>query len=194
MRCVVSASSSLLAALLATYALFYEYLPPFKRVQLWSDVASYHYPLQSYAFQALKKGASRSGTRHLLWHLIHRHMQAALLYPPTWLMYAAVWDPAENSVKAWTIHILHVWMAVPAVTCGCGAESGNWPAFRTAAFAGRDTAVRCVAFRRCGRHDMEPLALWGAMSQSIGAIGVLCGNPPCIGLSVPGGLSSGLEL
>src|ERR1017187_7492873 len=45
-----------LLALIATYAFFYEYLPPFKTVYLYSDIAGYHYPLQRYAFQALKEG------------------------------------------------------------------------------------------------------------------------------------------
>jgi hypothetical protein len=37
-------------SLIATYAFFYEYLPPLKTVHLYSDIAGYHYPLQRYAF------------------------------------------------------------------------------------------------------------------------------------------------
>src|SRR5215813_15398376 len=43
-------------SLLVTAGFFYEYLPPFKRVHLFSDIEVYHYPLQRYAFQALKEG------------------------------------------------------------------------------------------------------------------------------------------
>jgi hypothetical protein len=39
-------------ALIATGAFFCEYVPPFKRVHLFSDIEVYHYPLQRYAFQA----------------------------------------------------------------------------------------------------------------------------------------------
>src|SRR5215475_9346259 len=43
-------------SLIATYAFFCEYLPPFKRVHLWSDLGGYHYPLHRFAFQALHEG------------------------------------------------------------------------------------------------------------------------------------------
>src|SRR5215471_11457426 len=77
-------------ALLGTYAFFCEYLPPMQRVHLWSDIEGYHFPLHRFAFQSLKEG-------HLpLWDPsiycgipFAGNIQAAALYPPTWLMYAA---------------------------------------------------------------------------------------------------------
>src|SRR5258708_1723539 len=100
-------------SLIATYAFFYEYLPPHKRVHLWSDVAGYHYPLQRYAFQSLKEG------RIPLWDssiycgiTFIGNVQAALLYPPTWLMFAAVWKLPRLPFKAYEVFILlHVWVA-----------------------------------------------------------------------------------
>ncbi|HMD72028.1 MAG TPA: YfhO family protein [Bryobacteraceae bacterium] len=102
-----------LLALIATYGLFHEYLPPFTRVHLWSDAAGYHYPLQGYAFHSLKDG-------HLpLWDpsmysgiTLVGNVQAALLYPPTWLLYAAAWRAPRLTFKAYEAFVfLHVWMA-----------------------------------------------------------------------------------
>jgi len=100
-------------ALIATYAFFCEYLPPFKRVHLWSDISGYHYPLQRYAFQSLKEG------RFPLWDssiycgiTFIGNVNAAFLYPPTWLMYAAVWRLPRIPFKAYEIFtFLHVWFA-----------------------------------------------------------------------------------
>ncbi len=100
-------------ALLFTYALFFEYFPPFTRVHLWSDVAGYHYPLQLYAFRALKEG------RLPLWDApiysgisFVGNIQAAFLYPPTWLMYAAVWRLPMIPFKALeAFTFLHIWVA-----------------------------------------------------------------------------------
>jgi hypothetical protein len=39
-------------------------------------------------------------------------MQAALLYPPTWMMYAAVWNLPRIPFKAFEVFtFLHVWLA-----------------------------------------------------------------------------------
>jgi len=100
-------------ALTATYAFFYEYLPPVTRVHLWSDIAGHHYPLQRYAFQSLKEG------RIPLWDssiycgiTFIGNVNAATLYPPTWLMYAAVWKLPGIPFKAYEIFtLLHVWLA-----------------------------------------------------------------------------------
>src|SRR5205823_2575177 len=101
------------AALAVTYVFFYEYLPPFKTVRLWSDAAGYNYPLQSYAFQSLKEG------RIPLWDpSIYSgipfigNVQAAFLYPPTWLLYAAAWRLPRLPFKAYeAFTFLHVWLA-----------------------------------------------------------------------------------
>jgi hypothetical protein len=100
-------------ALIATYALFYEYLPPFKRVHLWSDVAGYHYPLQRYAFQSLKAGRIPQWDPSIYCGISFAgNVQAAFLYPPTWLMYAAVWNLPRIPFKAMEVFtFLHVWMA-----------------------------------------------------------------------------------
>jgi hypothetical protein len=79
-----------LAALLFTVTFFFEYCPPFKRVQIPFDLSWYHYPLADYAFEALRG-----------WHLpqwdpsiycglsFAGNVQAGLFYPPKWLMFLA---------------------------------------------------------------------------------------------------------
>lgn len=44
------------AAALVVVAIFLEYIPPFQRVHLWSDIVGYTYPLTSYAFSSLRAG------------------------------------------------------------------------------------------------------------------------------------------
>ena len=102
-----------LGALIATYAFFYEYLPPFKRVHLWSDVAGYHYPLQRYAFDSLKEGRIPRWDASIYCGISFAgNVQAAFLYPPTWLMYAAVWKLPRIPFKAFEVFtFLHVWLA-----------------------------------------------------------------------------------
>ena len=100
-------------ALLMTYALFFEYLPPFVHVHLWSDIAGYHYPLQAYAFNALKHH------RIPLWDAsiycgisFAGNVQAAFFYPPTWLMFLAALPFSRLPFQALEIFtIWHVWLA-----------------------------------------------------------------------------------
>ena len=99
-------------SLVATYIFFFEYLPPFKRVHLWSDLGGYHYPLHRFAFQALKEG------RVPLWDSsiycgisLVGNVQAALLYPGTWLMYAGSWRMQRFPYKGLEDFTLaHVWL------------------------------------------------------------------------------------
>jgi hypothetical protein len=102
-----------LLALVFTGAFFIEYLPPWARVHLWSDIAGYHYPLQAYAFDSFKHH------RIPLWDSsiycgisFVGNVQAAFLYPPTWLMYLAARGLARLPFKIYEIFaFLHVWIA-----------------------------------------------------------------------------------
>jgi hypothetical protein len=100
-----------LLSLIATYAFFCEYIPPFKRVHLWSDLGGYHYPLHRFAFQALKEGRAPLWDSSIYCGMsLIGNVQAALLYPPTWLMYAGSWRSPRFSYKALEIFTLaHVW-------------------------------------------------------------------------------------
>ena len=154
-----------LAALLATYALFYEYLPPFKRVQLWSDVASYHYPLQSYAFHALKEGRIPQWDSSIYCGISFiGNMQAALLYPPTWLMYAAVWTLPRIPFKALELFtFLHVWLAYLLCYLWLRGRSGKLASiFGAAVFAWTGYMLyEVLHFGVVGAMTWMPLALWG---------------------------------
>jgi hypothetical protein len=49
-------------ALMTTGAFFCEYLPPFTRARLFSDIGVYHDSLQRYVFHALKDGCFPDST------------------------------------------------------------------------------------------------------------------------------------
>ena len=154
-----------LVALIATYALFYEYLPPFKRVQLWSDVASYHYPLQSYAFHALKEGRIPQWDSSIYCGISFiGNMQAALLYPPTWLMYAAVWTLPKIPFKALELFtFFHVWMAYLLCYLWLRGRSGKLASIFGAAVFAWTGYMLCevLHFGVVGAMTWMPLALWG---------------------------------
>ena len=105
--------SAVKLGLICTLVFFIEYLPPFQHVQLWSDIAGYHYPLQAYALRTLKEG------RLPLWDpsiyggiSFVGNIQAALLYPPNWLLYlfGAPWSQLPfKMLELFTF--VHVWAA-----------------------------------------------------------------------------------
>jgi hypothetical protein len=85
-----SSRSALFLAALSTYLFWAEYLPPFTRVHLHSDIEGFHWPLFVAAFEAVRHG------RLPLWDPsiycgipFAGNMQAALFYPPTWLLFIA---------------------------------------------------------------------------------------------------------
>ncbi len=73
-----------------TYAFFFEYLPPLKWVRIPFDLESFHYPLIDYAFRALQEGRFPEWDPSIYCGLSFAgNVQAALFYPPTWLVFAA---------------------------------------------------------------------------------------------------------
>ncbi len=154
-----------LAALIATYAFFYEYLPPFKSVRLWSDVAGYHYPLHNYAFHSLKEG------RIPLWDpsvycgiTFIGNVQAAFLYPPTWLLYAATFMLPRLPFKAFeAFTFLHVWGAFLLCYLWLRGRGGKLAAALGAAvFAcGGYMAYQVLHPGVLAAVAWMPLALWG---------------------------------
>ena len=90
-----------IAALVATYVFFFEYLPPYQHVHIFSDIEGYHYPLQWYAFQALKSGRFPQWDPSIYCGISFAgNIQAAIFYPFTWLMYAAAGSQAFIPFKA----------------------------------------------------------------------------------------------
>jgi hypothetical protein len=152
-------------SLIATYAFFYEYLPPLKRVQLYSDIAGYHYPLQQYAFSALKEGRFPQWDSSIYCGISFiGNVQAALLYPPTWLMYAASWTQPKLPFKFLEgFMFAHVWAAFLLGYCWLRGRTDRLPAALGAgvfAYGGYMIAqfwhvgvVSCMTWM--------PLGLWG---------------------------------
>ena len=75
-------------SLVVTYLFFLEYLPPFQRVHVPYDLEGFHLPLFDYAFQCFRAG------RFPVWDPVMYcglsfvgNVQAALFYPPTWIIF-----------------------------------------------------------------------------------------------------------
>ena len=102
-----------LIALVVTYAFFYEYIPPWKRVHVFSDIEGYHHPLQIYALRSLHQGRFPQWDPSIYCGITYiGNTQAAMLYPPTWLLYAAVWGYSRVPFKAVEmLAFAHVWAA-----------------------------------------------------------------------------------
>jgi Bacterial membrane protein YfhO len=102
-----------LLSLLATYLFFCEYLRPLVRVHLFSDIEGFHYPLQRYAFRALKEGRVPQWDPSIYCGIPYAgNTQAAFFYPPTWLLLAATLHRDHLPYKATeTLAFAHVWLA-----------------------------------------------------------------------------------
>jgi len=154
-----------LLALITTYAFFYEYLPPFKTVYLYSDIAGYHYPLQRYAFQALKDGRIPQWDSSIYCGISFvGNVQTAFLYPPTWLMYAFTCRLPRipfRAMEAFTF--LHVWLAFLLCYMWLRGKTGSLAsAFGAAVFA--YTGYMVSQFWHIGvvcSMTWMPLGLWG---------------------------------
>jgi hypothetical protein len=96
-----------------TYLFFMEYLPPFERVHIPYDLQGFHYPLADYAFQALRHGRFPEWDPTIYCGLSFAgNSQAALFYPPTWLLFAAnIGRPALTYQSMQVLVFAHVWLA-----------------------------------------------------------------------------------
>ena len=101
-----------LASLVFTYLFFFEYIPPVRWVHIPYDLEGFHYPLADYAFQSLRHG------RFPLWDptiycgmSFVANVQAAIFYPPTWLMFLFSLGRERLSYQAMEdVLIAHVWL------------------------------------------------------------------------------------
>lgn len=115
MRALPGRRTALVAALslVFTYLFFIEYLRPVRAVNIPYDLPLFHYPLADYAFKAVQQG------RFPLWDpTIYSGMpfaantQAALFYPPTWLLFLA--NAGRPHLSYWSLQefvFVHVWLA-----------------------------------------------------------------------------------
>src|SRR4030042_5598707 len=80
----------LLVSLLFTCIFFIEYLPPLEHVHMYSDIEGYHYPILHFAFVTLSSGHIPEWDPTIYCGLsLVGSVQAALFYPPNWLMFVA---------------------------------------------------------------------------------------------------------
>ena len=153
-------------ALIATYAFFCEYLPPFKGVHLFSDIEVYHYPLQRYTFQALKEGRLPQWDPSMYCGMpFAGNVQAALFYPPNWVMYAANWRHAYLPFKPLEYFAFaHVWLAFVLCYLWLRARRLEWfaSALGAGVFAfGGYMLWQIVHLGVTAALPWMPLALWG---------------------------------
>jgi hypothetical protein len=102
-----------LVSLAFTYLFFIEYLSPFRYIHIPYDLEGFHYPLADYAFQALKQGRFPQWDSSIYCGISFvGNTQAALFYPPTWLMFAANWGRQHVSYQSLQVLVIaHVWLA-----------------------------------------------------------------------------------
>jgi hypothetical protein len=155
-----------LVSLLFTWLFFFEYIPPVRWVHIPYDLNGFHYPLADYAFQSLRQG------RFPLWDptiycgmSFVSNVQAALFYPPTWLMFLFSWGRERLSYQSMQdVQIGHVWLGfllcylwlrgkrLAALPCVLGAG--------VFAFSGY-MCTQLQHFGLVGGYTWIPLALWG---------------------------------
>lgn len=161
-----SSKAIALASFVFTYLFFFEYLPPVRWVHIPFDLNGFHYPLADYAFQRLSQG------HFPLWDpTIYAGMsfvaniQAALFYPPTWIMFLFNWGRERLSYQSMQdLLIAHVWLGfflcylwlrgkrLAELACVLGAG--------VFAFSG----YMCTQLQHFGlvaAYSWIPLALWG---------------------------------
>jgi hypothetical protein len=156
----------LFATLVFTWLFFAEYLSPFRRVHIPFDLEGYHYPLIDYAFQSLRQWrfpqwdwSSYAGMTFV------GNMQAALFYPPAWLMFLASLGKDHVSYQTLQTFVLaHVWLG--SVLCFCWLRARGLGSF--ACIAGAQvfafSGYVCLQLQHQGlvtAFAWFPLGAWG---------------------------------
>src|SRR5580704_2245394 len=104
------------ASFFFTVAFFIEYTPTFHKARLVHipfDLEAYHYPLADYAFQSIHQGRFPQWDPTIYNGLgFTGNIQAALFYPPTWLMFAFSMGRSKLTYQALEdLTLAHVWLA-----------------------------------------------------------------------------------
>jgi hypothetical protein len=108
-----------LSSMVFTYLFFIEYLSPFRKVYIPFDLWGYHYPLMDAAFQSLGRLSFPT------WDLsiycgqpFAGNIQAALFYPPTWILYLVSAAHAHLTYTALEAFVFaHIWLAFLIFFC-----------------------------------------------------------------------------
>jgi hypothetical protein len=104
---------AIIAAAFVHCLFFAEYLPPLYRVHIPYDLEGYHYPLLDFAFRELREGRLPEWDSAIYCGIpLAGNVQAALLYPPTWLLFLLNAHKPSLPYRSLEIFILaHVWLA-----------------------------------------------------------------------------------
>lgn len=110
---MIRARTVICLSLLFTTAFFIEYTPLYRVVHIPYDLEGYHFPLDDYAYQALRHG------RFPQWDAANYcgfsfvgNIQAGLFYPPAWLMFLLSLPAQKLHYQALQDLVLaHVWLA-----------------------------------------------------------------------------------
>ncbi|MFN0171563.1 MAG: hypothetical protein ACKV22_34535 [Bryobacteraceae bacterium] len=110
------------------YLFFLDYLPPFRRYGIPSDLPGYHYPLVSFIIQTLKQG------RFPLWDpsiycgiSLVGNLQAAIFYPVNWVFYLAHAGAGGVTFKAFEFFsMLHAGIAFLLAFGWLRERWGHW--------------------------------------------------------------------
>jgi hypothetical protein len=110
---MIRALSVAVASFLFTVLFFVEYTPLLPRVHIPFDLEGFHYSLADYAFQALRHGRFPQWDPTIYCGLSFvGNIQAALFYPPTWLMFAFNLGQEKLSYQSLqNLALAHVWLA-----------------------------------------------------------------------------------
>jgi hypothetical protein len=102
-----------LFSLLFTAIFFIEYTPAWRKVHIPYDLEGYHYPLADYAFQAIRQGRFPQWDPTIYSGMSFvANVQAAIFYPPQWVMIAARLGHPKLSYQAMEdLVFAHVWFA-----------------------------------------------------------------------------------
>jgi hypothetical protein len=153
-------------SLLFTYLFFFEYLPPIRWVHLPYDLEGFHYPLADYAFQRLRQGQFPLWDPSIYCGMgFVSNIQAALFYPPTWLMFLLNIGRERLSYQAMQdVLIAHVWVGfllcylwlrgkrLAPLACILGAGVFTFSGY---------LCTQLQHFGLVGAYVWLPLALWG---------------------------------
>jgi hypothetical protein len=108
-----------LLALAFTYLFFSEYLSPLRKIYIPFDLWGYHYPLMDAAFQRLQHFSFPAWDPSIYCgQPFAANIQAALFYPPSWILYAVSAIHGHLTYTALEAFVFaHIWLAFMLFFC-----------------------------------------------------------------------------